>query len=91
MSPCESQGLPEACQAHLYESHASFDQPPGQQHLPALDARSVEVEDMLWLIAQVESRGSLGLHSISQLEGLNPSVEKWICRPAPPVFFVEGG
>ena len=33
---------------HLHKTHASFDQPPGDENLPGLRARAVQLANVMW-------------------------------------------
>ena len=60
----------------LDETHAAFDQPPGDEHLFALGAVAVELADVRGLLVHVEGVRGLGLHSEGDFVGLKTRFER---------------
>src|SRR6516225_3255589 len=67
----------------LDEANAFFQEPAGNEKLPALNAGAVQSANVSRLAVDVESILGIALHAISQLERLNASFELSIVLPLP--------
>ena len=59
----------------LHVTHAPLQQSPGDQRLPGVYARAVQVENVLRLVGHVEGVGGVALHAKGQLERLNARLQ----------------
>src|ERR1044071_2201206 len=73
----------------LDEAHSFFQQAPGDEDLPRVDALAVQGPNVRRFPADVECVGRLHLHAISQFEGLNAGLEPGILPAALFVLVVE--
>ncbi len=74
---------------NLHEAHAALDEPPRDENLPRLRARTVHVADVLRLLRNVEGVGGVHLHAVGQFEGLHARLELRVGRAAALVLGVE--
>src|SRR5262249_18752686 len=75
----------------LDEADAFFQEPAGNEKLPALNAGAVQSADVPRLAVDVERIFGIALHAISQLEGLNAGFELSIVLPLPLMALVQLG
>ena len=65
---------------YLNESHPALEQAASDQELPRLRARPVQSTNRFGLAADIKGFGGLALHAVSQLERLDPRLERRIVR-----------
>ena len=73
----------------LHDPNAALDELSSDEHLPALNAGPIHIEDMLGLLRYVENIHRLFLHAISQFHRLNSSLEHRIVGPGPAMLGVH--
>ena len=73
----------------LHEPHATLDEAPRDEHLPALHAGAVEIADVLGLAANIECVRRIHLHAIRQFEGLHAGFELRVVLTAILVLVIE--
>src|SRR5438874_876974 len=59
----------------LDEADSALQKPAGRQQLPRMNSGTVHLPDRLRLLADVERVGRFRLHTISQLERLDPRLQ----------------
>ena len=74
---------------HLDVPHATLDKSPRDQNLPRLSSRSVRILNVLRFARDVERLGRFHLHSVGQLEGLDPRFQLLVVLPFLQVLSVE--
>ena len=73
----------------LNEANAAFDHPSSDEQLARVDARPIEFVNMLRLLTEIKDVRRFHLHPVSQLERLDPGLQRIVFRPTLLVFSVE--
>ena len=61
----------------LHDSNTSFNQPPGQQQLAAMQSAAISLQHMFRFLRDVEGIRRLDLHAVCQLKRLDPGFQLW--------------
>src|SRR3712207_5649500 len=65
----------------LHEPYAALDEPAGDKNLPGLQTVAITVAHVLRLARDIESVRRLALHTIGELERLDPRLQCGITLP----------